>query len=70
MCYQIVRGRSPTRRVLALALGANLLAVHIFGMTDAIALGTKVGLLFWLNLGLLSALHSVEWHARQNPRYL
>jgi O-antigen ligase len=58
MCVAVVqRGELPARD-LALALFANVVAVHLFGVTDAIALGTKVGAFLWMNLGLLSGLHS------------
>ena len=53
--------RSPTRihRVLAGGLGAGLIAHFSFGLTDAIPLGAKVGVLFWLTLALTVALHKV-----------
>ena len=30
--------------------------VHIYGLTDAVALGAKPGILFWMLLGLIAAL--------------
>jgi putative inorganic carbon (HCO3(-)) transporter len=39
-------------RALALGLSAGLLAHFSFGLTDAIALGSKLSLLFWLALAL------------------
>lgn len=53
--------RSGTRdtRALAAGLGSALIAVHLFGLGDAIALGSKIGLLVWLNLGILFGLHGV-----------
>jgi putative inorganic carbon (hco3(-)) transporter len=44
-------------RALALGLFGNVCAVHVFGLTDAIALGAKVGVLLWSSIGLLGALH-------------
>jgi putative inorganic carbon (HCO3(-)) transporter len=41
----------------ALGLGGGLLAHLIYGLTDAVALGAKPGLLFWMLLGLISGLH-------------
>jgi putative inorganic carbon (HCO3(-)) transporter len=64
-CVQIVNGASPVRRDLALALAANIAAVHLFGLTDAVPLGAKVGLLFWISLGLLAALYAREHDARR-----
>jgi len=63
-CVHIAGGASPVRRDLALALAANIAAVHLFGLTDAVPLGAKVGLLFWITLGLLAALHVREREAR------
>ena len=64
ICVHIVNGTSPVRRDVALALAANIAAIHLFGLTDALPIGGKVGLLFWFNLGLLSALHLMEHEAR------
>ncbi len=49
--------RSDYWRPVALGLLGGLIALHIFGLTDALALGAKPGLLFWWALGLLTALH-------------
>lgn len=46
-------------RGLALGLLAGLVALHVYGLTDAIALGAKPGLAFWLALGLIAALPRV-----------
>jgi putative inorganic carbon (HCO3(-)) transporter len=46
-------------RGLALGLLAGLVALHVYGLTDAIALGAKPGLAFWLALGLIAALPHV-----------
>ncbi len=43
-------------RMLCLGLGGGLVAHLIYGMTDAVALGAKPGLIFWLLLGLIAAL--------------
>ncbi len=40
---------------IAAGAGLSLLAVHLFGMTDAIALGAKVGIFQWLCAGLILA---------------
>jgi putative inorganic carbon (HCO3(-)) transporter len=63
-CVHIAGGTSPVRRDVALALAANIAAVHLFGLTDAVPLGAKVGLLFWFTLGLLAALYVREHEAR------
>jgi hypothetical protein len=33
---------------------AGLVALHVYGLTDALAPGSKPGLIFWLALGLLA----------------
>jgi putative inorganic carbon (HCO3(-)) transporter len=48
---------APWIRALALGYGACFLAYFIYGLTDAIALGTKPGILFWYMLGLVAALY-------------
>lgn len=49
-----------TLRPYALGLLGGLVALHIFGLTDALALGAKPGLLFWMNIGLLAAMRQVR----------
>ncbi len=48
--------RSPTLRPFALGILASLAALHIFGLTDTLALGSKTGLSFWVALALLNAM--------------
>lgn len=43
-------------RTVAAGLGAGLTATLVFGLTDAIPLGAKVGVCFWLALALVAAL--------------
>jgi putative inorganic carbon (HCO3(-)) transporter len=49
----------PADRAIAGGLGAGLIAHFTFSMTDAIPLGAKVGVLFWLTLALAVSLHRV-----------
>ncbi|MCX6056719.1 MAG: O-antigen ligase family protein [Chloroflexi bacterium] len=49
---------SPVIRSLTLGLGGGLLAHMLYGLTDAVALGAKPGVLFWMLLGLIAGLHS------------
>jgi putative inorganic carbon (hco3(-)) transporter len=48
---------APSGLVKGLAAGAacGLVAYHVFGLTDAIGLGEKPGVIFWLLLGLVAA---------------
>lgn len=41
---------------LALGLGGGLFAHLLYGLTDAVALGAKPGILFWMLLGLITGL--------------
>lgn len=50
----------PERRFLALGFMGAVLALHIFGLTDAMAPGAKNGVLLWLALGNLAALQLGE----------
>jgi putative inorganic carbon (HCO3(-)) transporter len=53
------QSRRPADRTMAGGLGAGLIAHFAFSMTDAIPLGAKVGVLFWLALALSVALHRI-----------
>jgi putative inorganic carbon (HCO3(-)) transporter len=47
-------------RSISLGLLAGLVAVHVFGLADAIALGAKPGIALWFALGLLAAMSRRE----------
>lgn len=51
--------RSGSLRPETLGLLAGLVALHVYGMADALVLGAKPGFLFWYTLGLLAALAHV-----------
>jgi len=72
MLFQIWRARSPQilsttgvfpKRWLALGLGTGLLAHLLYSLTDAIPLGSKYGLLFWMLIGLIAGLHE-QMHSK------
>jgi putative inorganic carbon (HCO3(-)) transporter len=46
-------------RASAQGLVCGLVAQQVFGITDAIALGAKVGIFFWMALGLLAAMNRI-----------
>jgi len=50
----VVAWKSAPRRGLPLL--AAFIALHLYGLTDAVALGSKPGIVFWAALGLLAAL--------------
>jgi len=54
------RGGRTLRACLAAGGGVSLLAVHLFGLADAVALGAKVGVIQWIAAGLI--LSASAWH--------
>lgn len=60
MGYRFYRAQGRVDRLglaLVVGLGGGLLAHLIYGLLDAVALGAKPGILFWMLLGLISALY-------------
>lgn len=55
-----VARRDAGLRPAALGLLAGLVAVHVFGLADALAPGSKPGVVFWLGLGILAAMNHKE----------
>lgn len=53
--WQVARSGASYRAV-SLGILAGLVAHHVYGLADALALGSKPGLVFWLLLGLLTAM--------------
>ena len=49
---------SNLQRATVLGLGGGLAAHLLYGLTDAVALGAKPGVLFWMLLGLIAGLHN------------
>lgn len=54
--WEAARHRGGVTRCVALGLLAALIGLHVYGLADALALGSKPGLAFWMVLGLLAAL--------------
>jgi O-antigen ligase len=52
-------------RPLVLGLGGGMLAHMLYGLTDAVALGAKPGVLFWMLLGLIAGLYE-QTRARES----
>jgi putative inorganic carbon (hco3(-)) transporter len=58
MGVQVWRCGGPLwTRTAAQGLVSGIIAQQIFGITDAIALGAKVGIFFWIALGMMAAMH-------------
>lgn len=60
LCWQLTSGQPTASTLLVLGVWGNLAAVHVFGVTDAIALGAKVGVLLWFDLALIAAVHALR----------
>jgi O-antigen ligase len=59
MCIDVWRkSQNVWLRSAALGLGWGQLAFLFFGLTDAIPLGAKVGIIFWLSTALIAAIHN------------
>jgi len=59
LCWDTAR-RSVQLRPLALGLMASLIAFHTYGLADALAPGSKPGLIFWYILGLCAAIERLS----------
>lgn len=56
LCWRWARQGDRTVRSVALGLAAGLVGLHVYGLADALALGSKPGLAFWLALALAAVL--------------
>ena len=54
------RSGDPWMRAAAAGLIAGQLAFHIFGLGDAIPLGSKPNALFWVSLALITAIYKIQ----------
>ena len=52
---------SPLIRSLATGMIAGLIGLHVYGLTDAIAPGSKPGIALWMLLGLMAALPRIVY---------
>lgn len=57
LCWRVIRIVNKQNQVIALGIITCLIAFHIYGLTDTIALGAKPHLLFWLLLALANGVH-------------
>ncbi|MCP5048500.1 MAG: O-antigen ligase family protein, partial [bacterium] len=69
MCHEVRRkSQDQWLRTAALGLGWGQLAFLFFGLADAIPLGAKVGLIFWLSLALITAAYN-SVHRTSNSNF-
>jgi putative inorganic carbon (HCO3(-)) transporter len=59
VAWGTARRNSGIVRNLGLGCFAGLIALQVYGLTDAMALGSKPGLVFWMALGLIAVLPRV-----------
>jgi putative inorganic carbon (HCO3(-)) transporter len=59
--------REARLRPIALGLLAGLVGLHVYGLADALSLGSKPGILFWYALGLIAALCTVARRPSVQP---
>ena len=58
--WQVLRRAESGFHWLAIGMIGSLVAFHVYGLADTIALGAKPGLAFWLLLALAAAAWNVE----------
>lgn len=62
LCWRQTRtGKNRWTRAVALGLAGGLIALHFYGLTDALALGSKPAVIFWFALGLVAAIGAEEF---------
>jgi putative inorganic carbon (HCO3(-)) transporter len=74
LCSRVASGRGPagvltgkTHSWLALGVLGSLVAFHVYGLTDTVALGAKPGVAFWMLLALAVLLWVSLEGAQQQP---
>jgi len=59
VCWDVAQ-QNARLRSLALGVLAGLVALHVYGLTDALAPGSKPALIFWYALGVLTAMERLS----------
>jgi putative inorganic carbon (HCO3(-)) transporter len=65
--WETARAAPGPVRLLAVGLLASLVGLHVYGLADALALGSKPGLAYWMALGLVAALGNVRQDRSLRP---
>jgi hypothetical protein len=55
------------KRWLGLGSVGAQVEFHVYGLTDAIALGAKPGVFFWMLMAMIMALWNIRKEAGQDP---
>ena len=66
-CRRAMRAPDPLVRHVGLGLALGMVSFWVYGLTDAIALGARGGLLLWIVLGLGAAVGNVVDQDRPVP---
>jgi putative inorganic carbon (HCO3(-)) transporter len=56
VCWRVAVKGDRWERAMALGLAGSLIALHAYGMTDALALGSKPAVAFWFALGIVGGM--------------
>lgn len=54
MSIQLMRRQDPLQKVLGQSFIASMVGFHVFGLADALALGSKTHIIFWMFLGIVT----------------
>jgi putative inorganic carbon (HCO3(-)) transporter len=65
LCWRTAWPAGSPYQWLALGIAGSLVAFHIYGLTDTIALGAKPGVALWMLLALAAVLWSIRSQVRQ-----
>lgn len=60
MCWQIRRHGQGVPRALAIGCLSALVAYHVYGLADVVAIGAKPGVLWWALMAFIAALHRLS----------
>ena len=68
-CWQVAVKRNGMEKAVALGLAGSLIAFHAYGMTDALALGSKPAVAFWFALGIIGGMERSFRHLNRSDPF-
>ena len=69
LCWQVAVKGDKGERAIALGLAGSLIALHAYGMTDALALGSKPAVAFWFALGIIGGMERSFRHLNRSEPF-
>jgi putative inorganic carbon (hco3(-)) transporter len=66
--WRVAQGSAGPYRWLALGIVGSLVAFHVYGLTDTVALGAKPGVAFWVLLALAAGVWSISQETGQGTK--